>query len=95
MIPVAGQTCLEQGIPTGMAGVRVSSTVPAAGLHRLADVLSPLFGIVHADCIQRAAENVLGRVHVRVRLMPALAAVEHRLAFTVLLVAVSAGVADA
>ena len=78
-----------------MAGVRVSSTVPATGLHRLADVLSPLFGIVHADCVQRAAENVLGRVHVRVRLMPAIVAVEHRLAFTVLLVAVSAGVADA
>lgn len=95
MIPVAGQTCPEQGIPTGIAGVRVSSTVSATGLHRLADVLSPLFGIVHADCVQRAAENVLGRVHVSVRLMSALAAVEHRLAFTVFLVAVPADVANA
>lgn len=67
----------------------------ATGLHRLADVLSPLVGIVHADRIQRAAENILGRVYVGVRLMPALAAVEHRLAFTVLLVAVSADVANA
>ena len=53
-----------------MAGVRVSSTVPATGLHRLADVLSPLVGIVHADCVQRAAENVLGRVYVRVPSCP-------------------------
>ena len=58
------------------------------GLRLSGGVLSPLFGIVHAVAHYRTVEDVLGRVHVRVRPMPAVATVEHRLAFTVLTVAI-------
>ena len=61
-----------------------------SGLRLSGGVLSPLFGIVHAVAHYRAVEDVLGRVHVRVRPMPAVATVEHRLAFTVLTVAMPA-----
>lgn len=61
-----------------------------AGLRLSGGVLSSLFGIVHAVAHYRTVEDVLGRVHVRVRPMPAVATVEDRLAFTVLTVAMPA-----
>lgn len=41
-------------------------------------------GIVHAGCVYRAVEDVLGRVDVRIVLIAAVDALEDRLAFTVL-----------
>ena len=50
-------------------------------------------GIVHAGCVYRAAEDVLGRVDVRIVLVAAVDAVEDRLALAVLLCDMAATVA--
>ena len=66
-----------------MAGLAFQRNLPVKHRFRGKRV-PPRLGIVHAGCVYRAVEDVLGRVDVRISLETAVDALEDRLALTVL-----------